>query len=173
MLLPRLIGSVFHVTPARAFLDILSDGLIKANRDGNLGFNYSENSYGRLRGYICLIDLRNATDEELNQAQDKWNYLDPWGWDRRNPVFLLVDEAEHEKLITWRAAQGSGEMYIPWVESWYAGELTLNKIKSALALTIEREPEHPHIKAIRERNSQSGRDAMRGGGDGPERPGER
>ena len=77
VVLPRLLGTVFHVTTARAFDGIRDSGLIRSNQDGRLGFTFpqSKNNYGRQAGYVCLFDLRDVPEDRIREALGKFYFL--------------------------------------------------------------------------------------------------
>ena len=134
VLLPQLRGRVFHVTTASAFEKIIASGQIDTNHDGRHGFTYpqSEKNWGRLQGYACLFDLRTVSDEDLDDALDKFYILHPAD---ENPVFLFLDTSEHSKLIPWTTAP-KYEMLIPHVECWYPTDVLISAIGDALAVTV-------------------------------------
>jgi hypothetical protein len=153
--LPRLVGTVFHVTSHDALTKIIESRVIRSNRDGHLGFTYpqSQVSYGRRRGYVCLFDFRSVSDPELQDALMKFYFLDPMADRPQNPAFLFLDDSEYGRLVPGTSAKGNhGEMWIPFVESWYPGNLPLTAITEVLAITITREPDSPHLQALRAAN---------------------
>jgi hypothetical protein len=155
-LLPRLVGAVFHVTSERALPGILRNGRVISNRDGRFNATalYSENSYGRKRGYVCLFDLRDVTAPKLDRALEDLYFLDPWSSGRTNPVFLILREAAYKELIPGQAARGSGDQWIWHVECWYPQDLPLAEIDGMLAVEVSRRPEHPFIQAHRTRSQR-------------------
>lgn len=142
--LPYLIGKVFHVTTARGFREILKSGSIVNNKDEDFDFAYpqSGNSYGRKRGYICLVDLRDVPDEKLHPAIDKYYFLNPSSCND-NPVFLFISEDLYSDLILWTQARGEigfKEMFVPYVESWYPGDISAEYIINAINLSVKHKP---------------------------------
>lgn len=136
VILPRLIGTVFHVTSERAFGDILACGMISSNQDGRLQFTFpqSENNYGRQRGYVCLFDLRDVPGETVRDVLSvKFNFLKPTSAD---PVFLFLDRSEYPHLVPWTDAP-VGTMVIPYVEAWYPRDVPVAALTHALAITVE------------------------------------
>jgi hypothetical protein len=151
VLLPRLLGTVFHVTSEAAFRSIQSSGVIESNQLGQRGFTFpqSEISYGRKRGFVCLFDLRRVDNDELQDALDKFYFLDPMASKRQDPVYLFLDQPAYSELIPWTDARHTPEMWVPYVEAWYPRDLPLSSIRSALAVTVAREPDSPFIQAHR------------------------
>jgi len=154
-LLPRLRDQVFHVTTAPAFGRILSMGVVLSNRNEQLPYTFpqSEVSFGRRRGYVCLFDLRRASDDAVSWALDCFYFLDPGSSQRQDPVFLFVKDTSYGSLIPIEAAQGStGEMWIPRVEAWYPSDLPMSAVRSALVVNVQREEEPASLTAVRQVN---------------------
>ena len=142
VVLPRLIGRVFHVTTRAGYAGISRDGLIKSNQDAVLPFSYpqSEASYFRKRGCVCLFDLRSATADQIDEALQKFYFLDPSSEDKP-PVFLFLNHSCYERLIPWSVSfpdEGYRAMVIPYVEAGYSGDIPLSLIDSVLSLQITR-----------------------------------
>lgn len=137
-ILPRLNGTVFHVTSERAFVEIETSGVISSNRDRRFKFTspQSENNYGRQRGYVCLFDLRHVPDDTIRDVLSvKLYFLKPTSAD---PVFLFLDRSEYRNLVPWTEAP-VGSMLIPYVEAWYPGDLPVGALSHGLAATIEKD----------------------------------
>ncbi len=139
--LPLLRGQVFHVTKLQTFDSIRTTGSIKNNRDGQFRFTYgqSANSYGRVRGWVSLFDLRNATDAEIDEALLKYYFLNPF-FDESTHVYLFISECAWPYLISWeRAKQEKAwkEMFIPDVETWYPGDIPISLVSDALVVTVQ------------------------------------
>lgn len=135
VVLPRLLGNVFHVTSRSAFQQIVSSGGIRSNAAGDLSFTFpqSENSYGRQNGYVCLFDFRNASEDILSEARMKFNFLKPSH--DHDPVYLFLKAAEYAAILPWTDAP-VGAMAIPYVEAWYPGDVSLSALDHALCVTI-------------------------------------
>jgi hypothetical protein len=133
--MPLLRGQVFHVTSTEALESIQRAGSIISNQDGRFGFTFpqSKNSYGRERGYVCLFDLRGASEEAVSDARTKFNFLHPTAAD---PAFLFVQEAHHPSLVPWTEAP-TGAMLVPYVEAWYPGHIPVSALSHALAVVVE------------------------------------
>jgi hypothetical protein len=138
VVLQRLVGTVFHVTSAPAFVAITASGVVRSNQDGRLGFTWpqSQKNYGRRRGYVCLFDLRDVPEDKLWDALHvKLNFLKPT---KDDPVFLFLDPSAYGRLIPWTVAKGNyAEVVIPYVESWYPSDLPVSALAKALAVTVE------------------------------------
>jgi hypothetical protein len=135
VVLPLLLGTVFHVTSSPALIDVVSSGAIRSNHDRRFQFTFpqSENNYGRQRGYVCLFDFREASENAAREARCKFNFLKPTSAD---PVFLFLTPSEYPRLIAWTDAP-AGAMVIPYVETWYPGDVPLSLLSGALVVTVE------------------------------------
>lgn len=143
-ILPLLKGTVFHVTSFRAYQRIFSDRMLKPNIGSQFQYTFpqSEKSYGVKRGYVCLFDLRNKTDEVIKDALMKFYFLNPFH-NQNKPIFLILSPTLHLKLIDYTVAKrevGYGEMYIPYVECWYPGSIPLEDIDKIIEVTVECPP---------------------------------
>lgn len=160
-LLPILKEQVFHVTSYERFEKIEEEGCIKSNADGKLGYTYSQNSYGRKRGYICLFDLRHKTGEEIQHGLDSLYFLDIHELGNKQAHLILKDEY-YDKLIHTDQAKaeiGFKELWIPYVECWYPEDLPLSNIKEVIIVNIPRDPEAEaflkEMEAIAERHEKN------------------
>ena len=135
-LLPTLMGSVFHVTSCSSYRSILRAGAIQNNKDNRFDYTFPQsiNSFGRKRGYVCLFDLRRVPNEKLDLALDKFYFLNPHRCND-NPIFLVLDEAFHADLIRWTAGSIC-EVRIPYVESWYPGDIELSKVRRVIDVRV-------------------------------------
>ena len=153
-LLPRIIKQVFHVTTRSGWCGIKGSGVIKPSGDGTVepAFQY-RNSFGRRNGYVCLFDLRTASDAQIADALDvRFNFLDPWG--RGNdPVFLIFGPESYRELIPWTVARDerSGSMFIWYVEGWYPGPIQIELLSQVIELKVLRPAESEFEQALRAR----------------------
>lgn len=139
-ILPLLKNEVFHVTSIENFQQILKDGKVISNADKKFKYSYpqSENSYGRKRGYICLFDLRNKTEEIIYDTLDKFYFLHPLKYQNK-VVYLILKKELYCNLIENGAARnevGYEEVYIPYTEVWYPNEIFLENIKKIIITKI-------------------------------------
>lgn len=150
VLLDCLKNHVFHVTTSDAFKNIQETGEISNNWSGELPINTSsQNSYGRLKGYVCLFDLRNRTEEVIQHTLDCYYFLGPTWFMKHgrrflywNLVYLFLKEEYHDRLISnskvfehWRKT----EVYlqaIPDTEVWIEERIPLSWIKKVLVVKI-------------------------------------
>lgn len=143
ILLPILIGRVFHVTSVQGYKGIRKEGKIRHNRNERFQFTFGQSkaSYGRRRGRVCLFDLRNVTDEELEDALCKYYFPNPT-FANDNPIFLFLGEEVYPKLIQWTDAEAEkaySEMWVSYIECWHPGDIPFNKITDILEVRVKRD----------------------------------
>lgn len=145
--LPMLRGRVFHVTSRARFDQIVTSGLLKSNADGSLGNTYPQSavSLGRRNRYVCLFDLRDQSEEDIQWGLDCFYFLAPapLGDD---VVFFLLDPLHYPKLVLWEDIKSDvpiGEFHIPRVECWYAESIPLIEFSEAVHVTVRRPPIAP------------------------------
>ena len=143
-LLSHLRGKVFHVTSRTKYEAILTSGGIMNNRDGSLGINSSsKHSYGRLKGYVCLFDLRNIDEKTISEVLGKYNFLRPAWFGKMQPTFeewnltyLLLAPNKYQNLIPYEAAchdigvNGNGFLAIRKAEAWIPERIPLEWIET-------------------------------------------
>ena len=139
-ILPLLKEKVFHVTSSEAYQAIVKDGMIKPNINACFKYTFpqSEISYGVKRGYICLFDLRNKSDDFIEESLMKFYFLKP-SYYQDISIFLILSPRSYSCLIYWTQAKeeiGYSEMYIPYVECWYPSDIPLEYIDEIIEVTI-------------------------------------
>jgi hypothetical protein len=162
--LPRLHGSVFHVTTASAYGRIKSTGAILPNADARYRFSSpsSETSFGRRRNLVCLVDLRTASDAQIRHALGCYYFLDPFVASRIN-VSLTLRQEVFDQLVpnSVGRAYSPAETVIPEIEVWYPRRLPLREVASLLRVHLKRPRKWDHMNVefmrelIRERNTGS------------------
>jgi hypothetical protein len=138
-LLPKLLGRVFHVTSVCSYASILQDREIRVSDGSILTTTQSKISYFRTRGCVCLFDLRNVPEDELEWALMKYYFLNPLHTENR-PVFLFLNPIHWDQLIPWTVSkedEGLKAMVIPHVEAGHKGSIPLSWIESALFVEVE------------------------------------
>jgi hypothetical protein len=149
-LLGLLRETVFHVTTAKAYKRILKDGFIFGNQDDKYLINTgSLKSFGRYRGWVCLFDLRGKSDKEIEDGLMCYCFLGPsWfkeyfqNYTESRLVYLLMSRACYDHLMPNREGRkswgdGSGyTQYIPNIECWFPGKLSVGLIAKALCVRI-------------------------------------
>jgi len=151
-ILPLLINKVFHVTSEKRYTKIRETGVIKNNKDKKFKYTYaqSENSYGRKRGYVCLVDLRNISNELIEEMLMRYYFLMPTDWP---PVFLILNEQYYENIISWQVAAEEvsyKEMYVPHIECWYPEDIQISKISEILKISIIKSPVNENPQTLSE-----------------------
>jgi hypothetical protein len=147
-ILPRLLGQVFHVTSGTAFSRIQRCGAILSNWKGKYRSSSSQSarSYGRSRGYVCLMDLRSTSPADIESALDCFYFLDPFVATRVN-VFLILQPRAEQRLVPNEVgrAHSPARVVIPHVEVWYPGRLPLSEIALAIRVPMKRPGKWDHI----------------------------
>jgi len=153
-ILPLLKGHVFHVTTEEGYQGIMKDGMVKNNRNCEFPYSYgqSKNSYGRKRGYVCLFDLRDASDEIIKESLRKFSFLNPEKA-LDNPFFLILSEEAYPHLILEDQARRDNpyQMRVPYIECWYPGHIPIDKIERVIERRItigEISHRYKHAKTI-------------------------
>jgi hypothetical protein len=145
IVLPLLRGHVFHVTDRATFENITRSGRIYSHQQPQLtlAFGQSKNSYGRTRGWVSLFDLSNTADAEIKEALVCYYFLRVFHFDRPHISLLFITEKAWPSLIHWQRAReevSGKELYIPFVEAWYPGDIPLDLVSDSLAVTIQSIP---------------------------------
>jgi hypothetical protein len=141
---PLLCGRVFHITNVETFHELIGNGEIRSNQQGLFAFALGQpgNSYGRKRGWISLFDLRPAEDGDVKQALIRYFFLKVFQSDSSRAVLFLAESA-WPSLISWKRASqevGGKEVYIPFVETWYPGDMPRHVISDSLLVTVHSDP---------------------------------
>lgn len=134
-LMKALKGKVFHLTSQNAFNLIQKSGAIEHNKNERFNLNTgSLKSFGRIKGWVCLFDLRYSTPELITDILDRYDFCNPPG-NLRNPednkscskralAYLILDSQYYERLIPYEKYNehvretGQYPMAIPKVETW-------------------------------------------------------
>jgi len=148
VLLPLLIGKVFHVTKWDACESILRAGRIEGNQRGDrpLSFHQAVPSYGVRRGHVCLFDLREFRLDSCAVIREKLDFVDPWHCHHYG-YFILRPRA-YRDLIPWTTAVDEvnyREKFIPEAECWYPTGLPLELIHTLYEVIILRRPHPPPL----------------------------
>ena len=154
LLLPKLLGQVFHVTTLKAYAGIKRSGAVEPSASGTfeLAFPNNAQSFSRRHDYVSLFDLRTATDDQIADVLDvRLNFLDPWAVARKDPVFLLLSPKAYDQLIPWTVAQRDcpDSMFIWHVEAWFPGRIPIQVLSRAIEVEVKRPPESEFEQAKR------------------------
>lgn len=177
-LLLLLKGTVFHVTTQNSYESIVKCGMICNNKDSKFNLNTaSQNSFGRLTGYVCLFDLRNKADDTIDDILEKYNFLRPSWFERYyenysewNLAYFILSPTYHDKLIPYEKAledystSGIWPHAVPHAETWVSDHIPLKWISKVYLVVIkQRAPaQGTHARALYEiernrRKLQTGR----------------
>ena len=151
-ILPLLKGRAFHVTDETAYQSILAKGRVCTNRDERYQFTYafSKLSYFRQRGCVSVCDLRNATESQIAEGLDRYNFLHPRS-DHNTVVHLLLGNIATRSLVTWeQATQADGLTIqgVPHIESGHPGPIPIADLDEALVVNINCRDD-PMLDALR------------------------
>ena len=143
-LLPLLRGQVFHMTNEEKFNDICRSGWIYSQEQAQFVFapGQTETTYGRKRGWVSLFDFNDKKDKDIKEALIRhWFFRT-----LRNAgslAYLVIAESACSSLISWKQAfreVGGKEFFIPFVETWYPGDMPLQLVNHCLVVTVHRSP---------------------------------
>jgi hypothetical protein len=141
-LLPRLKKEVFHVTSLAAFQLIQGEGTIRANANGKLGNNWprSVSSYGRKLGAVCLFDLREASEEQIQNGLSCLYFLAPLELGE-TVVFLILSHDAHPKIFAWNDPRHDAHALlqsVPYLECWHVGDMPLSIVDRTIRVQVKR-----------------------------------
>lgn len=150
-LLDRLMGQVFHLTTRTAYEEIQRAGEIANNQSGNFPINTSsQNSYGRLHGYVCLFDLRDGDPVIIQNTLDCYDFRGPHGFSTHgrnyiswNLVYLFLDPQYYNRLIPSSRVHdhyretGKYLQAVPNSEVWLENRIPLSWIEKVLLVKIK------------------------------------
>jgi hypothetical protein len=139
--LPLLRGRVFHLADVAALDSFYRRGSIPAGYRGQFaaGLCPAQTSYGAKRGYLCLFDFRVSAKSELEEAFIRHYFIKPFHYGNTY-CYLSLAPSAWPKLIPWQHASsevGTKELYIPFVEAWYPGDLPLDLVNDCLTVTVQ------------------------------------
>lgn len=146
------------MTSKKSFEKIKADGFIFHNKKGRFKLNTSsEKSYGREQGWVCLFDLRDKIERDIEETLGtKYNFLGPswfceyeFEYSEWNLAYLIMDSKYYDRLIMNEEAKKSWIekkrpiMYIPETECWYPGDLPLSLIRETILVKIIKDAPKP------------------------------
>jgi hypothetical protein len=143
-LLPLLRGHVFHMTKEEKFDDICRSGWIYSQEQPKFVFTpgQTETTYGRKRGWVSLLDFDDKKDRDIKEALIRhWFFRTLRHTDKQ--AYLILAESACSSLISWKHAfreVGSKEFFIPFVETWYPGDMPLQLVSDSLVVTVHPSP---------------------------------
>jgi hypothetical protein len=142
--LPKLLGTVFHFTTSEGWERIQACGYVDPNRSGRYEATsvHSEESLGRHLGAVCLFDLRNKSEDILREDLILYDYF-ARRWESEPSYFLLLSSSGLSQVTTQNEVEPrwlDQKMYIPEIESWYAGKLPLDRLEAVYKVQIFMKP---------------------------------
>jgi len=140
-LLDRLKGHVFHVTNDTGFAGICRSGFVGVAGEEiqAVTTTFASVSFGRNSGYVCLIDLRTASNASIERTlNDFYYFLDPFDDSAQN-IFLVLEESAYSVLVPNEVGVNArGEAAIPELEVWYPQDLPLEVVELAIQVPMSR-----------------------------------
>lgn len=145
ILLPCLLGRVFHVTRLNVFEQILAAGEIRANANAEFPTVFgSTNSYFRKRSCVSFFDYRSSSRKQIDDAIGKCSpynlpSADPEEVNEPNIAFLFLSKTAHDRLIPWtkwEEEKAYSDKIIPWVEAGYPDSVPITLIEEVLRVKI-------------------------------------
>jgi hypothetical protein len=130
------------MTREEKFHDIYRSGWIYSHEQAQFVFapGQTEATYGRKRGWVSLFDFSEKKDKEIKGALIRhWFFRT-----LRNAgtyTYLMVAESACSSLISWEHAfrdVGGNEFFIPFVETWYPGDMPIQLVSDCLVITVHR-----------------------------------
>jgi hypothetical protein len=149
ILIQRLSGKVFHITPHRNLKIILSDGFIRTNMDKKLktGFGGGE-GYFRKRNCVSFFDYRSIGTPEWERHYRDCMPINPLS--ETSPIAaLFLTESYYNKLISWeewKREQAYGTRVVPFIEAGHPGPVPIETISSILI--VRRRDDHHLMERI-------------------------
>ena len=143
-LLPLLRGQVFHMTKEEKFNEIRRSGWIYSQEQAQFTFaGQTETTYGRKRSWVSLFDFTDKKDKEIKNALIRhWFFRTVRNADAH--AYLILAESVYPSLISWKQVfreAGSKEFFIPFVETWYPGDMPLDLVSDCFVVTV-----HPSLR---------------------------
>jgi hypothetical protein len=143
ILLPLLRGRVFVMTKEEKFNDICRSGWIYSQEQTQFVFaGQTKTTYARKRGWVSLFDFSDNKDKDIKDALIRhWFFRTV-----RNPgthAYLIIAESACSSLISWQQAfrdAGGKEFFIPFVETWYPGDMPLELVSDCFVVTVHQSP---------------------------------
>jgi len=147
-LLPRLKGTVFHVTTRANFHAITEGGAILSNEHRQFPVNWPHLNESCLRknGYVSLFDLRHLQPDAIDVVLSKLNFLNPKHAGAK-PTFLILDEQAYGELGTPDDLHCSELLWIPKAEIGVKERISISDIRLALHVDIQ---ESEFVRIVRE-----------------------
>jgi hypothetical protein len=142
--LGRLRGHVFHVTSLQSFKQIEADGFIDTNEHGRYQTRFGfPSSYGRRMGYVCLFDLRDRSDDDIEFAHLCLPFTSPRQLGDL-VAYLLLSSAAFPQLISEQAAINdvgahASRDWVPRLECWFPGRVPLEFVSSVFSVDFDKE----------------------------------
>ncbi len=136
---PKIKNQVFHFTSMEKYLSIKSKGAILPSSTQNLKTTslHSHESVGSILEAVCLFDLRNKTEKQIAPGKSFYDFLEISD-KKSHLVYLLFSKNFYSELITVNdLAKNTDGMYLPEIESWHKGPITLKKLSTVFIIETD------------------------------------
>lgn len=138
--LGKLRNKVFHFTSLEAWKQIQITGCILPNQNNKFqqSSTQSSHSVGHFLNAVCLFDLRNRTEKQIERGLYLYDFL---GLHRpkEKSYYFIIDPKYYSSLISLPELDEEirkTKMYIPDIESWHIGPIDLSKISECYELSV-------------------------------------
>lgn len=129
-------GKVFHLTPYNNYHSICKSENIETNVEKKYECHFSDNSYGRNTGKVCLFDFRDHIEMIFD---DRWQFVfDLENCENKYTMFFLKEHC-YDSLETYSDYLKLNSEYkqiIPFIESWYTGPISINDIDEIIHIKV-------------------------------------
>jgi hypothetical protein len=143
VLLPKITGRVFHVTTPKGYEEILRDEFSGSNENGKYPATCSQSnvSYFRKKGCVCVVDLRDISDENLESGLRKYYF--PNIFPSNKSVFLVLRPECYPNIIPSSISkedEGLTAMIVIEFEAGIKGSIPLDQIEFAIIVEVAVRP---------------------------------
>ncbi len=143
-------SGIWHLTSPSGILGIEKSGGIEPNLgERKYTFPQSENSYGKLKEYVCLFDFCSVNDAEFISTFIKWGCF---FWHHKPftvalklnyqylTSYLIPNQAAHEEV-------GNRKVWIPYIEVWYPETIPISAIERYFMIPVREKSEFIELAA--------------------------
>jgi hypothetical protein len=145
---PYLRHGLCHVTSPTSMLAILDSGVIlPSNPTRPFTFPQTGNSYGLQKGYVCLFDFGVLDEPQYVDFYSRWSTF----FFTHRPFTVVVELARGVlggRLIPNSRAHaevGYDKVWIPHVEAWHDGPISLEAVRSCMLIAGQVDPQFVRV----------------------------
>ena len=156
-ILPILKNKIFHVSNGDGtYHQICRDGFIGHNKKERYKntFPQSKRNWGALNEAVCLVDLFHDYSNYYKNDIDlvSHGYYFPNPNQNKKVAFYILKEEYYSHLVFQNDIRENGIIYgtyVPLIECWHKGDLSLDKIDEILLINVVNFPEEDPRFGIR------------------------